>query len=146
MAANTPVLVLLAALVIGGMVRLIKSEKADGLLLAMGLPAIPKRWLPIISVGLGMALGIVQGVMTGMSWTAAANSVVSGFLAGLSAVGGHEAGVESIRGGRELGSRSTAVSTGAGEGATADSTGSAGATDTSGPIGGTATAQGDAAG
>ena len=98
-----PRIIVLLALGLHALIRVVKSERINALLASAGMPPIPKTWLPWVAAGLGILAGTVQGIVSGMSLDAAVDTTLAGLLAGAGAVWGHEAGVESLRGGRELG-------------------------------------------
>lgn len=80
----------LTAIVIGGIVRLLKSDTP--------LPTVPPRLRPWLALGLGLLAGVLQAVTTGTPWLQALGS---GFSAAVTAITGHELVVESLRGGVE---------------------------------------------
>ena len=94
---------LLAGAAIGALMRLLKSKALDVKLASVGLPPIPKNRIPWIAAALGVATGTIDGMLRGASWGVALRMAVFGLLAGAFATWGHEAGIESGRGGRELG-------------------------------------------
>lgn len=82
----------LAALVIGGLVRLAKSD--------VPLPVtIPPKYRAFAALGLGVASGILQAIATGTPW---ATALLQGLSAAATAIVGHETLVEGIRKGREF--------------------------------------------
>jgi len=83
----------LAALVIGLVVRLLKSDGP----IPWNLPA---RFRPWLAVGLGIVASCVDKVATGTPWRA---SIAAGLVAAFAAISGHQLLVESLRGGREIG-------------------------------------------
>lgn len=94
---------MLAGAAIGMLVRLLKSDKLNLTLAAMELPPIPKRALPWIAAVLGVAAGAIDAMAKGAPLGVALRTAAFGFLAGALATWGHEAGVEGVRGGKELG-------------------------------------------
>lgn len=80
----------LSAIVIGGIVRLLKSDTP--------LPTVPARARPWLALGLGSAAGVLQALTTGTPWPLALGS---GFTAAVTAMTGHDLVVGSIRGGVE---------------------------------------------
>lgn len=86
--------VALSALVIGAIVRLLKSDTP--------LPTVPSAWRPWLALGLGCISGALDAIVNGTAWTAA---LVGGLVAALTAIAGHDALIASARGGRELGER-----------------------------------------
>lgn len=80
----------LIALVVGALVRLVKTDKLDEVLESLGLPAIPKRALPWISVGLGAALAVLDAKVSGASWMQAATAALDGIISGAMASAGHD--------------------------------------------------------
>lgn len=88
---------------IGLLVRLLKADKLNLMLASMGIPPIPKRALPWIAAALGVASGAVEAMVKGATWGAAIRTALFGLLAGALATWGHEAGVEGVRGGKEVG-------------------------------------------
>lgn len=88
-----------AALIIGAVVRILKSDSLTIALANLGLPPLPKRVLPWLSLVLGVASAILDVKLQGTPWPEA---VAKGLVAGVSAIAGHELGVESVRKGKEL--------------------------------------------
>lgn len=83
----------LSALVIGLLVRLLKSDTP--------LPfSIPAKWRPVAAIALGLLSGVLHALSTGTPWR---DALVGGLSAGMVAIVGHDVGIESIRGGVELG-------------------------------------------
>ncbi len=95
-------LVALASLLIGAAIRALKSDAFDDVLRKLGLPSLPKRALPWVSVGLGLAGGLVTGFSQTGTAKGALAFILQGFLAGSGAVLGHELGIESLRDGKEI--------------------------------------------
>lgn len=91
--------VAIAALLVGAVVRLLKSDSLTVALANLGLPPIPKRVLPWLSLVLGVASAILDVKLQGTAWPEA---VAKGLIAGVAAIAGHELGVESMRKGKEL--------------------------------------------
>lgn len=83
--------VAVAAIVIGLVVRLLKSDTK--------LPTVPPRARIWLALGLGVASGVLEKVSTGTTWT---NALVDGLVAALLAVTSHEAIIASLRSGKEL--------------------------------------------
>lgn len=83
----------LAALVIGTIVRLLKSDGP--------IPFnLPSKYRPWLAVALGVVAGVVDKIATGTAWK---DALAGGLVAALFAMGGHSLFVESARGGREFG-------------------------------------------
>jgi len=82
-----------AALFIGGCVRLMKSDGPIPI-------TVPARWRPWLALVLGAAAGVFEKLNAGVSWKQA---LVGGFLAAFIAISGHQLFIESARNGRELG-------------------------------------------
>lgn len=80
----------LLALLVGFFVRLIKSERVDAWLANMGLPLIPKRYLPWIAMALGALGGTLEAMASGSSLKDAAIGALYGLLSGALAVAGNE--------------------------------------------------------
>lgn len=91
--------VAIAALLVGAVVRLLKSDMLTIALSNLGLPPIPKRVLPWLSLVLGVASAILDVKLQGTAWPEA---IGKGLVAGVAAIAGHELGVESMRKGKEL--------------------------------------------
>lgn len=85
----------LAALVIGLVIRLSKSDATWAFLARFNIPVQARPWA---ALALGVASGVLQAVTGGASWAAA---IVGGLLSAVMAITGHELFVESLRGGRE---------------------------------------------
>lgn len=88
-----------AALIVGAVVRFLKSDMVNERLESMGFPAIPKAVLPWVALVLGMASGALDAVLNGTDWPQA---VAMGVVSGIGAIAGHQLVVESLRGGREI--------------------------------------------
>jgi hypothetical protein len=81
----------LAAVVIGAIVRLLKSDTP--------LPTVPAKWRPWFALGLGAVAGLLRSVAGGATW---AQALGGGLTAALLAMGSHDAVITSARDGREL--------------------------------------------
>ncbi len=88
-----------AALLVGAVVRLLKTDMLTIALANLGLPPIPKRVLPWVSLVLGVGSSILDVKLQGTDWPSA---IAKGLVAGVAAIAGHELGVESARKGKEL--------------------------------------------
>jgi hypothetical protein len=84
---NHAMWIALAAVVIGALVRAIKSDGAKIALANLGLPPIPTRVLPWIALVLGAVSGMLDAKLGGKSWEEA---VATGVVSAASAVFGHE--------------------------------------------------------
>ncbi|WP_394847415.1 hypothetical protein LZC95_08110 [Pendulispora brunnea] len=80
-----------AALIIGAIIRVLKSARPIGI--------VPPAWRPWLALALGAVAGVLQAVLAGSSWTKA---VTDGLVAAMTAIAGHDLVIESLRGGREL--------------------------------------------
>lgn len=83
-----------AALVIGAVVRVLKSDSP--------LPEwlhVSKQWRPWLAVALGIVAGVLDAVAMGTPW---ADAVAKGVLASVGAMAGHHLVIEKGRGGKEL--------------------------------------------
>lgn len=76
-----------AAVVIGAIVRAIKSDGAKIALANLGLPPVPKRWLPWIALVLGALSAALDARVNGSEWQQAA---AYGVLAAGAAITGHD--------------------------------------------------------
>lgn len=86
----------LAALVIGFLVRALKSD-------AFVLPpswVVAARWRPVLVVALGLLSGVLEAVVGGAAWR---DAIVGGLLSALLAMLGHTTIVDLLRGGRDIG-------------------------------------------
>ncbi|WP_394845203.1 hypothetical protein LZC95_50275 [Pendulispora brunnea] len=83
--------ILFSAVIIGAIVRLLKSDTP--------LPTVPARWRSWLALGLGAVAGVLDAVLGGTSWTQA---LIDGLAAALTAMAGHDLLVGGLRGGREL--------------------------------------------
>lgn len=81
----------LAAIVIGLVVRLLKSDTK--------LPTVPPRARIWLVFGLGIVSGVLEHVVAGKTWTSA---IVGGAVSAVLAIVGHESIIASLRGGKEL--------------------------------------------
>lgn len=84
---NHAMWIAVAAVVIGALVRAIKSDGAKILLANLGLPPIPTRALPWVALGLGAVSGVLDAHLAGKSWEEAMSAAV---IASAGAVFGHE--------------------------------------------------------
>lgn len=80
----------LLGVVLGGVVRLLRTEKFNDVLKKFGLKPVPSWSLPWLSVGLGAAAQVTEAVVGGSALSAALPAAVDGVLAGALAVAGHE--------------------------------------------------------
>ncbi len=87
----------LVAIVIHVLVRASKDPRAPLTL------RLPPAWRPVLALALGLAAGVVDALARGATWQEALVSVGAGLLSGGGAIVGHELGIESARGGREIG-------------------------------------------
>lgn len=78
------------ALIVGALVRLLKTEKLNGFLAKLSLPPIPKRALPWVAVVLGFALAALEALLRGEKAPAALAQGLYGVLSGATAVGGDQ--------------------------------------------------------
>lgn len=83
----------LSALIIGALVRIMKSETFAG-----PLARIPAKWRPVIALGLGITSGVIDAIVNGTKWQTA---VVSGLISATIAISAHEVGIETLRNGKE---------------------------------------------
>lgn len=79
-----------AALTIAGVVRAIKSDAFNAMLAKFSLPPIPKRALPWVALGLGVAGGFVMGLQEGKGLGVAVAGALGGILPGALAMAGHD--------------------------------------------------------
>ncbi|WP_394833574.1 hypothetical protein LVJ94_44415 [Pendulispora rubella] len=90
--------IVVGAIVIGAIVRLLKSDTP--------LPTVPSQWRPWLALGLGAVAGIFQAVAAGTPWKKA---LLDGLVSALTAIAGHDLLIESLRRGREIGGGQTAT-------------------------------------
>lgn len=83
----------LAAILVGLLVRVLKSDVKI-------TPTIPARYRPFLALALGQLAAVLDHVASGTPWRDAA---IGGFIAAVVAMVGHEAAIEKLRGGQELG-------------------------------------------
>lgn len=83
---------LLAALVIGAIVRLLKADVG-------WTPTVPPNWRAALAFGLGLAGGAAEAIVAGL---AIDEAILRGAFAGVAAIAGHKLLVEKLRSGREL--------------------------------------------
>lgn len=94
--AHTHTWIPLAAVVLGLLIRIMKSDTA-----VRWFPIeISPRWRAWFSFGGGLVYGILHKVATGGTW---GEAIVGGFLAGGGPIVGHELVVNALRNGRDLG-------------------------------------------
>lgn len=84
--------VLLSALVIGFVVRLLKSDTK----IPIDIPSKYRVWL---ALALGLVSGVLEKAAVGLSWK---DAILNGLAAWVIAVLGHNTVVESLRGGKEI--------------------------------------------
>lgn len=84
----------LGAILIGCCIRLLKMQRVQLLL------HIPGRYLPLVALLLGQVQAVLEWIVADQDPLTA---IVKGFIAAAFAIGGHEALVEGLLGGRELG-------------------------------------------
>lgn len=77
----------ITAIVIGALVRAIKSDGAKIALANLGLPPIPKRALPWVALALGAASALLEKRQSGLTWNEAAMFAV---LSAAGAIVGHD--------------------------------------------------------
>lgn len=83
---------LVAALVIGALVRLTKADVS-------AFPTVAARWRPLVAVGIGLLLSACDALIAG---TPPKEALVAGLGAAMVAILGHVFGIEVLRGGREI--------------------------------------------
>lgn len=82
----------LAAVVVGFLTRLVKSDTK--------LPIdIPARYLPVVSIVLGLASGVLDRVVSGTAWKPA---IVGGLVSGVIPMLGHDLVIGTLRNGNEV--------------------------------------------
>jgi hypothetical protein len=79
-----------AAVILHFVIRVLKSGQMSALLARLGLPAVPDKALPWISMGLGLAGGIADALVQGMAVGPALESAFAGLFAGTGAIALHE--------------------------------------------------------
>lgn len=84
---------LIASLIIGSITRLLKEDVTF-------LPTVPASYRLVLVAALGLGSAVLEKVSQGVTWQTA---LLGGLVAALGAVAGHEAIIERIRGGREIG-------------------------------------------
>lgn len=81
---------IVAAIVVGFLVRLVKSDK---------IPIdVPPRFRPLLAVGLGVVSAICEAVIMG---TPVVQAAIGGLASAIAAIGGHDVLIEAIFGGKE---------------------------------------------
>lgn len=93
MPPNVPAWPVLGALVIGFIVRLLKSANVPA-----PFDRIPPKARPVVAVALGGLQGALQAALTSTPWQ---TTLVNGLVAGLLAVFGHDVLIEWLRAGKE---------------------------------------------
>ncbi len=82
---------IVAAVVIGGLVRMVKADT---------IPInVPPRWRPVLALGLGLVSGACDAIIRGTAWQEALGM---GLLSSFVAMGGHDVLIEALRGGQEV--------------------------------------------
>jgi hypothetical protein len=92
---HDPKLLVLLATVIGLLLRLVKDPTLLG---AVGLPSLPKKWVPLTALVLGGVAGFLASLQTGADLVTSLTAALEGLFAGSFAVAGHEVLVERGRG------------------------------------------------
>jgi hypothetical protein len=82
--------VALVAVLVGGLVRLLKSGRLNLTLAWFGVPSIPKAALPWLALALGFAAMTLDAKLGGAAWGAALTAGLAGILSGALAVAGNE--------------------------------------------------------
>jgi C4-dicarboxylate transporter len=85
------------AVLVGGLVAALKTDRANTVLVALHVKPIPKLWLPWIALALGAVSAVVTAKIQGQAWQAAFLQGIGGLFAGALAVAGNEAPVESAK-------------------------------------------------
>lgn len=80
----------IAALIIGAVVRLLKSDTP--------LPTVPPKWRPVLALVLGLVAGVLTKVASGIDWQTA---LEGGLGAASIAIFGHDFVVAGLRDGKE---------------------------------------------
>lgn len=78
------------AVLVGGIVRLLKTNRLNLILAKFSLPPVPKRALPWIAVLLGFALAMLEAFVSGAKLPQAVTAGLLGVLSGATAVGGDQ--------------------------------------------------------
>ena len=81
---------MLLGVVLGGVVRLVRTKKFNVVLQKLGVKPVPSWSLPWLSVGLGAAAQVTDAVLSGVAASALLPSALEGVLAGAFAIAGHE--------------------------------------------------------
>ena len=80
----------IATVILHFLMRVLNSGQMAMLLARFGIPAIPSKAIPWISISIGLGAGIADALVQGMGWRAALESVFAGLFAGTGAVAIHE--------------------------------------------------------
>jgi hypothetical protein len=80
----------LLAVLVGFVVRLLKTDALNTLLGKFSIPPIPKKVLPWIALVLGAVSGMLEAKIGGADWKTSAISGVWGVFSGAGAVAGNE--------------------------------------------------------
>lgn len=78
------------ALVVGALVRLLKTDRLNFFLANLSIPPIPKRVFPWIAVVLGFALAAIEALLRGEKAPVALVQGLYGVLSGATAIGGDQ--------------------------------------------------------
>lgn len=81
---------MLLSVVLGGAVRLVRTNSANSLLKRLGMRQLPSWSLPWLAIGLGAAATAAQAALSTTSLSAVLAAAVDGVFAGALAVAGHE--------------------------------------------------------
>src|ERR1700690_772003 len=80
----------IATVILHFLMRVLNSGQMALLLGRFGIPAIPSKAIPWISISLGVGAGVADALVQGMSWQPALESIFAGLFAGTGAVALHE--------------------------------------------------------
>jgi hypothetical protein len=81
------------AVLVGGLVFLLKTDRFNGLLGRFGLKPVPRHYLPWLALGFGVLHAALEARLRGASWELVAASAFDGLFAGALAIAGDSAPV-----------------------------------------------------
>lgn len=81
---------MLLGVVLGGVVRLLRTDKFNSVLAKLGMKPVPRWSLPWLAIGIGAAAEAAQSLTQGAPIGSALTSAIDGVFAGAFAIAGHE--------------------------------------------------------
>lgn len=90
-AVGDPGYIAILAVVVGGLLKLARTNRLNAFLARFGFKPIPRAYIPWLSLALGTAAAAIDFVASGSgTWHQAGVAAAQGFAAGAIAIAGHE--------------------------------------------------------